>query len=97
MGSWRLSFVHKCYCQAGDLARDRRVVSDSTLLLTLDEAAETLRISEDSVRRLIASGAIKSVDVGTARRSRTRVTRAALEEFIAQRTSDRPRTSQVPA
>lgn len=68
-----------------------------TLLLTLKEAAAELRISDDSVYRLITSGAIQSVDVGTARRSRTRITRAALEDFIAKRSSDRPPTAQVSA
>lgn len=60
-----------------------------TLLLTLPEAAEQLRISEDSLRALISAGAIQTVDVGTGRRSRTRVTRTALEDFIAARETNR--------
>lgn len=65
-------------------------MSAPKLLLTVPEAAEELRVSNDSVYRLIAAGLIQTVDVGTARRPRTRVTRAALEEFIAARASDRP-------
>jgi excisionase family DNA binding protein len=64
-----------------------------TLLLTLAEAAEQLRMSEMSVRRLISDGSLQSVDVSTqsSTRSRTRVSRQALDDFIAERSSDRPR------
>lgn len=65
----------------------------STLLLTIEEVAEELRISPDSVYRLISAGDLQTVNVGTGRRSRTRVTRVALEKFAANRTSDRPARS----
>lgn len=68
--------------------KDTRVAG--TLLLTVPEAAAELRISENSLYRLIARGLVQTVDVGTGRQSRTRVTRKALEDFIAKRVSDRP-------
>ncbi|WP_442928869.1 helix-turn-helix domain-containing protein [Modestobacter sp. VKM Ac-2980] len=62
------------------------------MVLTVAEAAEELRISDKSVYRLISAGELQTCDVGTGReRARTRVTREALEDFIASRTSDRPR------
>lgn len=50
------------------------------LLLRPTEAAEALSISRAMVYRLIASGEIGSVRIGTA----IRVPRAALEDYIAR-------------
>jgi excisionase family DNA binding protein len=61
------------------------------LVLSIAEAAEELRISDKSVYRLIHDGELQTCDVGTGKRARTRVTLRALEDFIASRTSDRPR------
>lgn len=60
------------------------------LLLTIPEAADELRISENSMYRLISAGLLQTVDVGTGRQSRTRISRAALEAFIAGRATERP-------
>lgn len=67
-------------------------MSDSKLL-TVKEAADELRISADSLYRHISGGAVQTVNVGSVKRPRTRITRAALDEFIAARTSDRPARS----
>lgn len=61
----------------------------ATLTLTPAEAAFELRISEDSFMRLVAAGEIDTVDVGTGKQARTRVTWAALEAFLASRTTQR--------
>jgi len=65
----------------------------ATILMTVPEAAEHLRLSEMTVYRLISDGSIQTVDVSTraSTRSRTRITREALGEFIAARSSNRPR------
>lgn len=58
-----------------------------TALLTIPEAAAELRIHRDSVYELIACGALKAVDVAVKRtRTKTRVRRVDLEQFIADRT-----------
>lgn len=63
----------------------------ATLLLTVPEAAEELRISESRMYELISRGEIPTCDVGTgAQRSRTRVPRKALEAYVDERTTVRP-------
>lgn len=66
-------------------------MSAPKLLLTIREAGEALGVSEMSMYRLISSGGIQTCDIGTGKRSRTRVPVSALEAFIAARTTDRPR------
>lgn len=61
----------------------------STLVLTIAEAAEELRVSEMTVYRLISAGDLDTCDVGTGRRARTRIPRAALEAYVAGRTTSR--------
>lgn len=58
----------------------------ASLLMTLREAGDELRISEDSVYRLVQRGRLAAVDVGTGRRARTRIRRAELERFIEANT-----------
>jgi excisionase family DNA binding protein len=65
------------------------VSTPKLLLLTPKEAGRALGISDDSVYRLIAKGLIDTVDVGTEKRPRTRITPAALEAFINGRSSAR--------
>lgn len=60
------------------------------LLLTIREAGEALGVSEMSVYRLISAGDLQTCDIGTGKRSRTRVPVKALEAFVAARTTDRP-------
>lgn len=48
------------------------------LVLTVDETADLLRVSNRTVRRLIASGQLSVVQVGR----RTRVSRYAIEQMI---------------
>lgn len=62
-----------------------------TLLLTVPEAAEELRCSENTVYRLISEGLIQTCDIGLRGRARTRITQRALQDFIAARTTTRPR------
>jgi excisionase family DNA binding protein len=50
-----------------------------TELLTLDEAADRLRISRRTVERLIAAGRIRTVNIGR----RRFVTERELEAFVA--------------
>lgn len=59
------------------------------LLLTVREAAETLRCSPATIYRLISTGALESVDIGQGR-AKTRVPRAAVEKFVADRTRTVP-------
>lgn len=50
-----------------------------TLTLTVDEAAAELRVSRRTLYRLIESGELPRVKIG----STTRITRAALEHYVA--------------
>ena len=59
------------------------------ILMTISEAAEELRISAMSMYRLIHEGIVQTVDVGTGKRSRTRVSREAIEKMIEARSSHR--------
>ena len=65
----------------------------SALLLTIPEAAAELKCHRDTVYQLIAAGQLKAVDiavrVGT--RTKTRVRRDDLIEFIDTRTRTAPR------
>jgi excisionase family DNA binding protein len=54
-------------------------------LVTRDEAAEVLRIHVRTLDRLIQRGELPAVRVGGNKRGRVRVTRAALEAYIAAR------------
>lgn len=60
-----------------------------TRLLSIPEVADLLSCSVDSVYRLIAVHDLPTVDIGTARRSRTRVRESDLERFIERRTTKR--------
>lgn len=62
-------------------------------LMTVDEVGEILRISRDGVYRRISAGEIQTVNVGSAKRPRMRITHAALEDYLNKRTSDRPARS----
>lgn len=81
-------------------SHDRSVADEppqvpQTLLLTIREAADELRISENSVYRLISIGMLPSTNIAaTGRRARTRIPRRALEQYIAERTDYRPRPSR---
>lgn len=56
---------------------------------TVAEVAEALQVSEDTVRRHISSGALKSFDASAGKRSVTRVRESAVDAFIAKRESKR--------
>lgn len=60
--------------------------SVTTKLYTTAELAEVLRESERTTLRRITRGEIESVDVGTDRRPRLRVTQAELDAFLERRT-----------
>lgn len=62
-----------------------------TLLLTVPEAADELRCSENTVYRLISEGLIQTCDIGLRGRARTRITHKALQDFVAARSTERPR------
>lgn len=57
-------------------------------LLTVLETAVALRVSDDTVYRLIAAGDLESTDVAPtgSRRPKTRVLAKSVNEFIASRT-----------
>jgi len=56
-------------------------------LMTIDQAAEELQASRNTVYRLISSGALKAVDVAaTGRTTRTRILTRDLDAFIESRT-----------
>jgi excisionase family DNA binding protein len=59
----------------------RRGVAE-TLLLTLEEAGAELRVSEDTVERMVAEGDLLAVRVG--KKGRRRIRRADLERFVAR-------------
>ncbi|WP_165617422.1 helix-turn-helix domain-containing protein [Klenkia soli] len=72
---------------------------DRPLLLTLDDVAAELQVSESSVRRLIEHGLLAYTDIHAVKggRPRLRVPRAVLEEFIAARTTTSPiRATDAP-
>jgi excisionase family DNA binding protein len=56
-------------------------------LLTIPETAAELRVSDDTVYRLIADGSLDAVDVSgrDSRRAKTRVPRESIETFIKAR------------
>lgn len=68
--------------------------NDSKLLLTIAEAATELRMTKNTVYKMIAGGELRAVDMATpgAKASRTRVRRDDLEAFIEARTRE-PRAS----
>lgn len=60
-------------------------------LFTLNEAAERLGTSHDSVRRLIDGGELEAIDVSAGgTRPRLRVSETALGDFISRRTLPKP-------
>ena len=61
-------------------------------MLTLAKAAESLAVSERTVRRLVASGELRHVRI----RGLVRIDRADLRRYITQRTSRAPRAESVP-
>jgi predicted site-specific integrase-resolvase len=54
-------------------------------MMSVTEFGHRLGISPASAYRLVASGAVQIVDVGTGRRMRMRVTEEALTEFLQRR------------
>lgn len=62
--------------------KTRRVAPAGTLLLTLEEAGTELRVSEDSVERLVKAGELKAVRIGA--KGRLRVRRDDLVRFVAR-------------
>lgn len=81
---------------AADLRGIREAVERGSLpaslrLFTLEDVSRMLGISARSVRKLVRSGAIGTVDVAVCgERAMCRVTQAELERFIAERTRDVP-------
>lgn len=77
---------------AGDVSRP------PTLLLTVAEAGEEFRISENRMYELISRYGIPTVNVSTGRgqRARTRISRRALEQFIEAHTEHRTPTRSAP-
>ena len=53
-----------------------------TALLTINEAAEELRVSRRTIYRYISDGALPTVNIGREKRSRSRIAREALDAFI---------------
>jgi excisionase family DNA binding protein len=65
-----------------------------TALLTIPEVAARLRCGKTSVYELISRGELATTDISvTGTRPVTRVTEKAVEDFIAARTTERPRRS----
>lgn len=60
------------------------------LLLTVQQAATALGVSDDTVYRYIADGDLDTTDVARkgSRRAKTRVPLASIEKFIQRRTSN---------
>lgn len=67
-------------------------MSTDPKLYTLEAAGELLGVSVSTIRRLVASGALSSVSIGTTlddpqRGHRMRIPAEAIEEFIKARTN----------
>jgi excisionase family DNA binding protein len=60
------------------MSADNGNVSPPALLLTAEEAAEALRIGRSTLYKLLASGDLESVRIGTSRR----IAVAQLERFV---------------
>jgi excisionase family DNA binding protein len=71
-------------------ARSTTLDSDSSLLVTIAEAAASLRISQRSVRRLIESGRVESVRIGKSRRLRRSDLLTVAERGVAANQEARP-------
>lgn len=54
-------------------------------LLTVQEVAALLVVHPQTVYRLIWSGALATVDIGTGKRARTRVRETAVEAYLQRR------------
>ncbi len=65
--------------------------SDIQLLLTIEEAAERLRIGRTSMYRLVSTGAVETVTVGRLRR----VPAECLDEYVARLRSGASSESSV--
>lgn len=61
--------------------------TQGTALLTINEAAEQLRVSRRTVYRYISDGALPTVNIGREKRSRSRIAREALDAFIRKSAS----------
>jgi excisionase family DNA binding protein len=62
------------------LARKRRKIVLSPLLLSVTQAAEALAIGRTKIHELLATGALESVKLGRSRK----IPVAALEEYVAR-------------
>jgi excisionase family DNA binding protein len=60
-------------------------------LLTIDEAAESLRVTRRTIERLIARGELERVNVART----VRITRSSLDAYIAEHTTP-PRSARRP-
>lgn len=71
-------------------------MSDESLDITPEQAADILKIGRLTVFALMDAGRIRSVDIGTGKRKHRRTCRAWLAEFRgANRGADVPETSQT--
>lgn len=60
--------------------------TDESRLLTVKEVGQRLGVSHDSVARLLASGALRAIDVRTTgTKARLRVSEAELQRFLRDR------------
>lgn len=66
---------------------------DGAILLTVAQTAGLLQLSEDTIRRHISSGELKSLDASAGRRSTTRIRRTAIDAFIAGREKKRAKVT----
>jgi excisionase family DNA binding protein len=53
-----------------------------TALLTVKETATELRVSPNTVYRMISDGSLRTVDIGREGRAKTRVARKEIDRFI---------------
>ena len=81
------------------LREDR--VAPSPDWLTVEEAARHIRLSRDTIERLIGSGQLKAAAIetpkGRGRRSRYRIQREWLDEFMQSRTRPNAASERSPA
>lgn len=64
-------------------------------LLTIEQAAETLNVSERQVKRLIKSGRLKAVDLGSGKqRKLTRINPKDIEAMIEGAVAKKPATKR---
>jgi excisionase family DNA binding protein len=58
-------------------------------LLSLQQAADALAISEQTAKALVKQGALQAINVGVANKQQLRIAKDALEKFIESRTINR--------